>query len=348
MIKETLNRPIARFAALLALGLLALGPLAGTATAATTLKVSTIVPAGTAFMQEMREAGNRIEDRTDGRVRLKLFPGGVMGSDQAVIRKMRIGQLHGAVITAAGLEDIHPATQVYSLPFTFRNYAELRYVRERIDPIIRERVRERGYVLAGMSEGGFTYLYSKEPLRRLEDLSSARMWAPQGDEITTRMLQDAGARVVTLPLSDVYTSLQTGMVDTVTVNPAGLIGLQWHTGVNYQLDAPLLMLMAMLVLDPGALERIEESDREIVLAELDTTFRRLDDINRKADQQAREALIEAGIEVIEPARAEGDRRWKQSAEDTLRQLAAEGRFQDELYTRVKSLVAEYRERTATQ
>jgi len=329
-------------------GLLTLALLASPAAAATTLKISTIVPAGTAFMQEMRKAASTIEERTSGRVRLKLFPGGVMGSDQSVIRKMRIGQLHGAVITAAGLDAIHPATQVYSLPFTFRNHEELGYVRQRIDPVIRERVRESGFVLAGMAEGGFTFLYSKEPLRRLEDLSSARMWAPQGDQITTRMLEDAGAQVVTLPLSDVYTSLQTGMVDTVTVNPAGLIGLQWHTGVNYQLDAPLLMLMAMIVLDPGALDRLDEPDRDIVLEEIDRTFERLDGINREANRKAREALIEAGIEMIEPARAPGERRWKARAEQTLRDLAAEGRFKDELYLRVKSLVAEYREQTAAQ
>jgi len=316
--------------------------------ATTTLKISTIVPAGTSFMQQMREAGEAIREQTDDRVQLKLFPGGVMGSDQAVLRKMRIGQLHGAVITATGLNDIHPATQIYSLPFTFRNHEELRFVRRHLDRVIRERVREQGYVVAGMSEGGFTYLFSKEPLRRMEDLSTARMWAPQGDGITTRMLQDAGAQVVTLPLSDVYTSLQTGLIDTVTVNPAGMIGLQWHTAVNYQLDAPLLMLVAMILIDPRALDRLDDGDRETVLSILDATFKRLDEVNRKANREAQQALRSAGIELIEPDRPPGERRWKQSAEQSLEQLSADGRFNDELYERVKSLVAEYRSQTAAQ
>lgn len=334
-----------RTAGLLGLWVLCLGPaLAGPVT----LKISTIVPAGTPFMEQMRQTGAAVEQRTEGRVRLKFFPGGVMGSDQAVLRKMRIGQLHGAVITATGVNDIHPATQSYSLPFTFRSHEELHFVRERLDPVIRERVRERGYELAGMAEGGFTYLYSKEPLRKLEDLGKARMWAPQGDYITTRLLEDAGAQVVSLPLSDVYTSLQTGLLDTVTVNPAGVIGLQWHTGVNYQLDAPLLMLMAMMVIDRKALERLDSADREAVLTEIDKTFKGLDEINREADREAQEALRNAGIELIEPARSPGERRWKQSAEQSLAALAAEDRFNNDLYQRVKSLVSEFRSRSAAQ
>lgn len=334
-----------RLAVLAGLWALCLAPAAA---ATTTLKISTIVPAGSPFMQQIRAAAEAVREQTEGRVELKLFPGGVMGSDQAVLRKMRIGQLHGAVITATGLDDIHPVTQAYSLPFTFRNYEELRFVRQRLDPVIRERVRDRGYVLAGMAEGGFTYLFSRQPLRRMEDLGDARMWAPQGDDVTARLLEDAGAQVVSLPLSDVYTSLQTGMVDTVTVNPSGVIGLQWHTGVNYQTDVPLLMLMAMMVIDQRALAPIDESDRETVLNIIDETFRELDGMNRQADREAQKALREAGVELVEPARPPGERRWQASAERSLEQLASEGRFRDGLYERVKSLVSEYRSRSAAQ
>lgn len=335
-----------RAASALLLGALCLAPAA--AASASTLKISTIVPAGSAFMQELKKAAQAIDAQTEGRVSIKLFPGGVMGSTQAVIRKMRIGQLQGAVVTATGLNDLHPALQAYSMPFTFRDYEEVAAVRQQLDPVMRERVRESGYVVGGIAEGGFTYLFSQERLRRLEDLSRAKMWAAQGDRITAHMLEQAGAQVVSLPLSDVYTSLQTGLIDTVTINPSGAIGLQWHTGVNYQLDAPLLLLMAMVVIDERALERLDAADRETVLAVFDQTFDRLSQINREQDRDAQEALIAAGIELVEPARPPGERRWKDVAERSLEQLAAEGRFQADLYRRVKSLVEQYRSSNAAQ
>ena len=341
-----MTRPIRRIAGPLIAWMLVLAPAA--VQAATTLKISTIVPAGTAFMQELRGAGEEIARRTDGRVQFKLFPGGVMGSDQAVLRKMRIGQLHGAVITAVGLQNIEPDVQVYSLPFVFRNYDEVEYVRKRLDPVIAERVASAGYVLAGMSEGGFTYLFSKQPIRRMEDLKQARMWAPEGDQVTRRMLERGGATVVSLPLSDVYTSLQTGLIDTVTISPSGAIALQWHTGVNYQVDAPLLLLMGMLVFDQRALAPLQAEDRDTLLAVLERTFDRLDEINREQNREAQQALRAQGIELLEPARPPAERRWQTIADDTLEELAREGKFDDTLLQRVKALVAEYRSQAATQ
>jgi len=328
----------------LALGLLALAAALAAANAqAKTLKIATLVPAGTAFLDQLRTAGDTISERTQGRVKLKLFPGGVMGNDSAVLRKIKIGQLQGAVVTATGLQEIHPDAQVYSMPFVFRSYDEVEYVRERIDPVIRERLRSRGFVAAGISEGGFTYLFSKQPIRRLEDLKNARVWVPQGDSISARMFQNAGSEPVSLPVSDVFTSLQTGLVDTVAITPTGAIALQWHTGVGYQADAPLLFLVGMLVFDQRALEGIEPADREVLMDVMHETFERLDRINRENNEEATKALRAQGIELVEPARPPQERRWAQIARETLDNLAREGEFDPALLDRVRSLVDEYRQ-----
>lgn len=328
----------------LALALCALAATLVTASVqAKTLKIATVVPAGTAFLDQLKVAGDKIAERTEGRVDLKLFPGGVMGNDSAVLRKIKIGQLQGAVVTAAGLKEIHPDAQVYSMPFVFRSYDEVEYVRERIDPVIRERLRSRGFVAAGISEGGFTYLFSKEPIRRMEDLKGARVWVPQGDNITARMFQNAGSEPVSLPVSDVFTSLQTGLVDTVAITPSGAIALQWHTGVNYQADAPLLFLVGMLVFDQRALAGIEEADRDVVMEVMRATFDRLDQINRENNEEAMKALRGQGIELVEPDRPPEQRRWAQIARKTLDALASEGEFDPSLLERVRSLVEEYRQ-----
>jgi TRAP-type C4-dicarboxylate transport system substrate-binding protein len=336
---------VRRFRPLTALALAcALLGVTSNTSAARTLKIATSVPAGTAFIEQLKKAGDTIAERTDGRVELKLFPGGVMGNDQAVLRKIRIGQLHGAVITANALAQIHPDAQVYSLPFVFRNREEVEYVRERIDPVIRERVRSEGFVVTGISEGGFTYLFSKNPIDSVDDLGDARVWVPQGDEITARMFKSAGSQAVSLPVSDVYTSLQTGLIDTVAINPSGAIALQWHTGVNHYTNAPLLFLVGMMVVDERALEGLEEGDRDIVQVVLEDTFERLDEITAEDNREALEALESRGISAIEPARPPDEREWETIARETLQSLEAEGRFDATLLERVRELVQEYRER----
>jgi TRAP-type C4-dicarboxylate transport system substrate-binding protein len=311
---------------------------------AKTLKIATVVPAGTEFIERLRAASDTIEQRTNGRVAFKLFPGGTMGKDSAVLRKMKIGQLDGAVITASGLAKIHPDAQVYSMPFLFRNRDELDYVRERVDPLIRERLRSEGYVVGGISEGGFTNLFAKEPIRELADLDGRRVWIPEGDPISARMFKKSGAQPVSLPVSDVFTSLQSGMVDTVGINPAGAIALQWHTGVTYQTDAPLLFLIAMLVFDRQVFEGIDAADREVVHEALQSTMDDLDRINRENNREALQALREQGIELVEPTRPAGERNWKALADEALAKLEREGTVDLTLMSRVRELIAEYRDK----
>ncbi|MEW7993872.1 MAG: TRAP transporter substrate-binding protein DctP, partial [Candidatus Thiodiazotropha endolucinida] len=93
--------------------------------AGTTLKIATLAPDGTNWMKEMRAAAKQIKQQTDGRVKIRFYPGGVMGNDSSVLRKIRIGQLHGGAITGGGLSSIYKDAQVYTLPFQFRNLQEV-------------------------------------------------------------------------------------------------------------------------------------------------------------------------------------------------------------------------------
>ena len=102
--------------ALCALPLVLLGPIGSTNATAKTLKIATLMPEGSGFVTEMRQAGENIDSRTEGRVRLKFYPGGVMGNDKTVMRKMRIGQIHGAALPSGPLASVFPDIEIYSLP----------------------------------------------------------------------------------------------------------------------------------------------------------------------------------------------------------------------------------------
>ena len=108
---------------------IALSLLAPLSQAATTLKIATLAPDGTNWMKEMRKAAATIKKETEGRVSVKYFPGGVQGSDSTVLRKMRINQLQGGMMSIGALADVSNVTQLYSLPFTFRNLDEVSAVR---------------------------------------------------------------------------------------------------------------------------------------------------------------------------------------------------------------------------
>ncbi len=308
-----------RFSVKLALGLVLC--LVGGLAAAATLKIATVAPDGTAWMREMRAAGDAIKQKTNARVELKFYPGGVMGDDATVLRKIRIGQLQGGAFTGGEASAISRDAQVYSLPFLFRSDAEIERVRQRLDPLLKQEFAKAGFELLGISGGGFAYLLSTRDIRTNEDLKGAKVWVPQGDAIAELAFKTGGISPIPLPLADVYTSLQTGLIDTGANTPAGAIAFQWHTRMKYMIDLPLSYVMGLLVVDKKPFDKLDVADARVVEQEFAAAFARLEQINRDDNLAARTALEKQGIQVIEPDAAQRER-FEAIGRDVFRQLIA--------------------------
>lgn len=320
------------------LSLLAL--LVGTAQAAT-LKIATLAPEGSTWMREMRAGAAEIARRTDGRVELKFYPGGVMGNDKSVLRKIRINQLQGGAVTSGALAEIDPDLQIYEMPFLFRNHDEVAYVRKRMDGQLRAGLERAGFAVLGITNGGFAYLLSNKRIAGVADLQGQKVWIPEGDIVAETMFKTAGVSPVSLPVSDVYTGLQTGLIDTVISTPAAAIALQWHTRMAHLTDQPLALVVAVLAVDKRAFEHLDAPDQAVVREVIGQVFARLDEANRRDDEQARNALKQQGIEFVQPTHAEVAR-WQAIADQAEKQLAARGAYTPSLLQAVRDHLADYR------
>lgn len=310
---------------------------------ARTFKIATVAPEGTAWMKKIREGAELIQKKTQSRVKFKFYTGGIMGSDKSVLKKMHIGQLHGGALTGGGIADIYPDAQIYSLPFIFRTFGEVDYVRQTMDDMIRKGLQEKGIKALGISEGGFAYFMSRTPVRKVEDLTSMKNWLPEGDPISQAIYETIGVSPVPLPLSDVYTGLQTGLIDTVGSPQTGAIAFQWHTKVKYITDIPLVYLVGILVMDEKAFKKISAEDQKVVVETMAQVFKELDVINRNDNVLAREALKQQGIEFIKLT-GEEEKRWRKLADETTVSLGKKGFYSEEMYNVLISLLQEYRQK----
>ncbi len=274
------------------------------AVAATTIKIATVAPDGTAWMREMRAGAAAVKARTQDRVEIKYYPGGVMGDEPAVLRKIRIGQLQGGAFTGGELSQVDKDAQIYSLPFLFRNEAEVGKVRAALDPLLRRSFAAAGFEAVGISGGGFAYLMSVKDIRSKDDLAAAKVWVPQGDRVSEAGFKAAGVTPIPLPLADVYTSLQTGLIDTAANTPAGAIAFQWHTRIKHLVDLPLTYVVGILVIDKKVFDGLASEDQQAVREELGAAFARLEKINRDDNAHARETLQKQGVTIFTPNAAE--------------------------------------------
>lgn len=303
--------------------------LISTSAYATTFKIATVAPDGTRWMTELKEGAKEIKKRTQGRVKFRFYPGGVMGNDKSVLRKIRIGQLHGGAITGGGLQGIDPDSQVYSLPLTFRSYDEVDYARERMDPLIIQGLYDNGYVSFGLGEGGFAYLMSDLPLDDVNNVKKQKVWAPDDDPIGRAAFEAIGVSPIPLPLTDVLTGLQTGLIDTVAASPMGAIALQWHSKVKYLNQTPLVYLYGTMIIQRKAFEKIDVDDQAIVKEVMSTVFNNLNTINRNDNEKAYAALQQQGIEFVTTGE-EAEAQWINSVRGTTQDLVASGVISGEI------------------
>ncbi len=308
---------------------------------ATTLKIATLAPDGTSWMKMLRSGAEEVEQRTEGRVKLRFYPGGVMGNDNSVLRKIHIGQLHGGAITAGGLAAIYPDIQLYSLPFLFRSFDEVDYVRKQMDPMLIHGLEQAGFISYGISEGGFAYLMSQLPLARVEELQQRKIWSPEGDQISLSAFRSIGVSPVPLPLTDVLTGLQTGLIDTVGSSPVGAIALQWHTRIKHVADIPLIYLYGTLVIHEKALKKIAPGDQAILKAVMEARFQQINAKNRQDNLGARAALQQQGIQFYQPM--DGERAsWQQLIDKVEANLKQENRLDPALVQQLQQLLDSYR------
>ncbi|GMQ92182.1 MAG: TRAP transporter substrate-binding protein [Gammaproteobacteria bacterium] len=322
---------------------LAILVLFATSTQAAVFKIATIAPDGSSWMKNMRAGAAEVEKHTQGRVKFKFYPGGVMGSDRSVLRKIRIRQLQGGAVTVGSVAHVYPDIQIYSLPLLFRSLKEIDYVRKRIDPQLIKGLERKGFVNFGFAEGGFAYLMSNKPVRSIQDLNTEKVWVPSGDQMGLTVFRNAGISPVPLQLADVMTGLQTGLINTITAPSMAAIALQWYTRVKYLTDAPLSYTAGILIIDRKAFNKLSPGDRKMVRNIMTKTYIKMNRQNRIDNQKARSVLQGQGIKFIKPS-AKAMESWRIVAKRSQQELAKKGQFNPSTLKKILGLLATYRKK----
>lgn len=308
---------------------------------AVTLKIATLSPDGSYWMRTMKTAAQQVAAETDKRVGFRFYPGGVMGNDQAVLKKIRIGQLHGAAFSGGALSARAPDSQVYNIPMLFQSYQEVDYVRAQLDPEIEAAFTGAGFVSFGLAEAGFGYIMSRQMLESPGDLKNARAWVPSDDSASHAAVDSFDIAPVALSLSDVLTGLQTGLIDTVVASPIAAIALQWHTQVNYVLNLPMVYLYGLLAIDQKAWTKISAEDRAVVDRVMRTAFAGMNEQNRLDNESAFAALEKQNIRLLTPS-AEQREEWYAKGAVAAENFTRRGSIDPDLIARVNALLQKFR------
>lgn len=265
-----------------------------------TLKFATLMPTGTAWSKLMDNWVKEIEDKSKGRIKVKMYSGGVMGDEPDVLRKMRKGQLHGGLFTGYGIGRIYSPARVLEMPFLFKSVEESDHVREQIMPDIEAGFRKNGFELLGWPEVGFIHFFSTRRITSIDDIRDLRIWLWQGDPLGEAFFKAADIDPIPLSIMDVYTQLSAkhGSIDTVYTSTFGAIALQWYSKLKYATHIPLTNAIGGVIISNRFYNKLPADLQQL----LKTTGKKMgDDIRLNAREENRKSvslLEKNGIEFM--------------------------------------------------
>ena len=267
----------------------------------TVIKLATLAPDGSSWIEIFNDLNVELKEKTNNGVKLKIYPGGVLGDEKDMIRKMFIGQIHGAVLTSAGLSSIFNEMDVFQIPFLFETYDEVDFVLKKMDDFFKEGFKNKGYVLPAWTEGGFIRLMSTRPMASLDDLRQAKIWTWEDAPMAKAIFEEAGISAIPLSLPDVLVGLQTGLVEVVYAPPSGAISLQWFTKTKYMTDVPLMYLIGGIVIRNNIFNKLSAAHRQILLELCSKYMDQLKLTVRKENQDAIKVMSKHGVTLIQPS-----------------------------------------------
>jgi TRAP-type C4-dicarboxylate transport system substrate-binding protein len=305
------------------------------------IKIATVAPDGSRWIQQMRAGAEEVNTRTGGRVSIKFYPGGVMGNDAQVLRKIRIGQLQGGAFTAGGLAERYGALNLYGIPLLFRSLDEIDAVRAKLDPELASGLDGAGFVTFGFIEGGFANVLANEPIHSVDDMRRKKVWVPEGDPISFMVMEALGLSPAVLPVTDVLTGLQTGLIDIAFASPVAALVLQWHTKVKYITEIPVSYSMGIFAIEKAAYSALSAADQQVVREVMTRYIGALDREARDDNRRAGEVLAKSGLETVtvNAADVEG---WRNTIESIFPRLRERSDIDAEMFDRMLALLAEYR------
>ena len=275
-----MNR-LGKLAMLLLGGVLAMNVLA----ADKQLRIGTLAPKNSLYHRQLMELGEAWRSAQGGSAKYLVYPDGSQGGETDMVRRMRIGQLQGGLLSVVGLREIEPSiAALQNMPLMFKNWEEVDYVREKMRPGMEKKFLDKGFVVLAWGDAGWVRFFSKEPAVRPDDFKKMKFFAWGSEVEQQEIMKSLGYTPVPLETGDILPAIQTGMINAVPSTPYFALATQIYTTASNMLDLNWAPIVGALVI----------------------TKKAWDELTPEGQVAVREAGAKAGVQLRAKARQEVD------------------------------------------
>ena len=309
---------------------------------AQTIKIGSIAPDRSPWDDALKEIAREWATITNGQVKLKIYPGGIAGGEEDMIRKMKVGTLGGAILTNIGLTKIDPDAFVLSTPFLFHSEKEMAFVMERLNPVFEKQIREKGFQVIIWTMSGWVNFFSKARVLYPQDLKKHKLAFSTGEPELEQAWKKSGYHIVPTELKDMMMSLQSGMVDAFYLPPLVAGSGQYFAMAPNMCSLKIAPLVGGLVIMGRIWDKIPQNFKGPMMAAVDRVSAKLGGETEALEKKALESMKKNGL-VIHEAPPDSLAKWKESAEKGMDELVGKV-FSREIYEQLLQILREYRQK----
>jgi len=316
-------------------------PPARAAGGAVKVRLATLAPKDSSFHQSLKVMAAKWLKAPGGGVELTVYTDGTMGGEADMVRRMRIGQLQAAMLTAHGLAEIDPAVAgLEKMPLVYRTLEEAAHVRERLAPRLQQRFAAKGFHLLGWADAGWVRFLTKRPATRPADFKQFKIFTWAGDKDHIELMQSEGYRAVPLEYTDTLTGLQTGLIDAVPTTPYYALAGQFFTAVPHMVEVDWVPLAGGIVITKKAWDTIPPEGQPVVTqAALEATAE-IQTKSRQEGEEAVAAMVKRGL-VVHKLSPEDEAEWRKFGEELAPKIRSK-MVPADIFDEVQRLLKDYR------
>lgn len=304
------------------------------------VKMATLAPEGSSYHQILKEMAQNWKTASGGRVELRIYPGGVLGDDADVVRKMRLKTLDAGLLTSAGVANVDRSVFALAVPMLYTSYDEIDYVLEKMGPRLSAALESKGFVVLNWADAGWIRFFTKTPAPTPDELKKLKLFTWTGDDDAVEIWKGAGFNPNPLPSTEISTALQTGLVTALPTTPQAAVLLQWYNHAKYMTDVKWNLLLGATLVTKSTWEKIPADVRPKLLAAAQEAGTKLKNETRAGTDRDIEAMKKRGLTVV-PVDAKAEAQWRATAESAYGKIR--GRVVPvESFDEARKLLAEYR------
>ena len=264
------------------------------------IKLATVAPEGTEYYNLLFEMGQRWQQETNGQVQLRIYPNGVVGGERDTIRKMRVGQIQASAMSSIGLAELTDQIQAFTLPMGFKTYDEVDKVKDVMFDDISEGLSQSGFKLLFLVDIGWVYWFSSKEISVPQDLKDAKIYTTAGDYVTVELFRKFGFNAVPVSETDILTSLQTGMINSMQTVPILSLSSGWSALMPNMLDLKWGAFVGAVIVDERVWRKIKPEYQKIMMDIAQDIGKKYQQTGRETEKKAIEAMKSYGMNIITP------------------------------------------------